>query len=173
VVAEQAQMLPVCDRCHGEWSCKNATATANRGYGHATVDKQLTDLAVTNVVIPRTAKPTQQRWAENTEKGSAATPNGAPEATAGSATSNAAMAGTAPASTAPKGTRIWTGHGVGAHNFVKISARPGRLKHPKSHPTRSARYQRPLAISAHTTFQVEVTIPHHMFRRFLRPPGTC
>ncbi len=37
------------------------TVTADRGYDEANVDRQLTDLGVTNVVIPRRGKPSQAR----------------------------------------------------------------------------------------------------------------
>ena len=37
--------------------------TAHRGYGEAEVDRQLTDLGVKNVAIPRTTRPTQARRA--------------------------------------------------------------------------------------------------------------
>ena len=44
------------------------TVTADRGYGEANVDKQLTDLGVTNVVIPRKGKPSPARRAEEHRK---------------------------------------------------------------------------------------------------------
>jgi IS5 family transposase len=40
--------------------------TAARGYGEAEVDRQLTDLGIANVVIPRKARPTQARRARGT-----------------------------------------------------------------------------------------------------------
>ena len=39
--------------------------TADRGYGEAEVDRQLTDLGVKNVAIPRTTRPTQARRADD------------------------------------------------------------------------------------------------------------
>jgi len=75
--------------------------TADRGYGEAEVDRQLTDLGVKNVAIPRTTRPTQARRADEHRKASAAPSNGAPAAKVGSATSDATV-GTAPASTASR-----------------------------------------------------------------------
>ena len=58
----------------------------------------------------------------STAAASASWSSGAPDAKAGSATSSAATAGTAPSWTAGTGAAIWCGHGVFAHNLVKISA---------------------------------------------------
>ena len=44
------------------------TVTADRGYGEAKVDQQLTDLGVKNVAIPRKGKPSQARRAEEHRK---------------------------------------------------------------------------------------------------------
>jgi IS5 family transposase len=46
--------------------------TADRGYGEADVDRQLTDLGVKNVVIPRKARPPRARRADEHRKRSAA-----------------------------------------------------------------------------------------------------
>ena len=40
------------------------TVTTDRGYGEADVDRELTDLGVQNVVIPRKGKPSQARRAD-------------------------------------------------------------------------------------------------------------
>lgn len=40
------------------------TVTADRGYGEAAVDQQLTEVGVKNVLIPRKGKPSQDRRAE-------------------------------------------------------------------------------------------------------------
>ena len=96
------QLAPAVARVKKRAGRAPRTVTADRGYGEASVDKQLTDLGVTNVVIPRKGKPSPARRPKSIEKRSAAPSNGEPAAKAGSATSNAATAGTAPASTAPK-----------------------------------------------------------------------
>ncbi len=60
--------------------------------------------------------------ASNSEQRSAEQRNGEPAAKAGSAPSDANTDGTAAASHTPEGTRIWTGHGILAHNPIKIAA---------------------------------------------------
>lgn len=44
------------------------TVTADRGYGEAAVDQQLTEVGVKNVLIPRKGKPSQDRRAEEHRK---------------------------------------------------------------------------------------------------------
>jgi IS5 family transposase len=78
------------------------TVTADRGYGEAKVDQQLTDLGVKNVVIPRKGEPSQARRVEEHRKAFRRIVNGGPAAKAASATLNAVTTGTASASTAPK-----------------------------------------------------------------------
>ena len=46
--------------------------TADPGYSEANVDKQITDLIIANVVIPRKGRPSQALHAEEHEKRSAA-----------------------------------------------------------------------------------------------------
>ena len=88
-----------------------------------TVDQRAHDLGVTTRGDPAQRQTRRRPDApKNIEKPSAAPSNGEPVPKAGSATSNAATAGIAPASTALEGARTWTGHGVFAHNLVKISA---------------------------------------------------
>ena len=43
------------------------TVTADRGYGEAKVDRQITDLGVKNVVIPRKGKPPRPGAPTNTD----------------------------------------------------------------------------------------------------------
>ena len=47
------------------------TVTADRGYGEAAVDQQLTDRGVANVVIPRKGNPEVARGPSNTGRRSA------------------------------------------------------------------------------------------------------
>ena len=96
------QLAPAVKRVTKRAGRTPRTVTADRGYGEAEVDRQLTDLGVTNVVIPRKGKPSPARRAVEHRKPFRRTSNGEPAAKAGSATSNAATAGTAPASMAPK-----------------------------------------------------------------------
>ena len=101
------------------------TVTADRGYGEAKVDRQLTDLGVKNVVIPRRGKPSQTRRAEEHRKAFRRTIKWRTGAEGrisylkrGYGWDRSRIDGT-------QGARIWTGHGILAHNLVKISALAG------------------------------------------------
>ena len=98
------------------------TVTADRGYGEAMVDQQLTDLGVKNVVIPRKGKPSEERRAEEHRKPfrrivkwRTGSEGRISYLKRGYGWDRARIDGT-------EGTRIWTGHGVFTHNLVKISA---------------------------------------------------
>jgi IS5 family transposase len=96
-----------------------ADETADRGYGEAQVDKQLTDLGVTNVVIPRKGKPSLARRAGRASKTlpphhQMANRQRRPDHLKRNyGWDRARIDGTEGAA---------TGHGVLAHNLVKISA---------------------------------------------------
>jgi transposase, IS5 family len=57
------QLAPAVKRVTKRAGRTPRTVTADRGYGEATVDQQLTDLGVTNVVIPRKGRPSPARRA--------------------------------------------------------------------------------------------------------------
>ena len=97
------------------------TVTADRGYGEAKVDEQLTELGVTNVVIPRKGRPSPARRAEEHRKSfrrivkwRTGSEGRISHLKRCYGWDRARIDGT-------EGTRIWTGHGVFAHNLVKIS----------------------------------------------------
>jgi IS5 family transposase len=62
------QLAPAVKRIKKRAGRAPHTVTADRGYGEATVDRELTDLGVTSVVIPRRGKPSQARRAEEHRK---------------------------------------------------------------------------------------------------------
>jgi transposase, IS5 family len=116
------QLAPAVERVKKRAGRAPRTATADRGYGEASVDNQLTDLGVKNVVIPRKGKPSAARRAEEHRKSFRRTVKWRTGAEGrishlkrGYGWDRARIDGT-------EGTRIWTGHGVFAHNLVKISA---------------------------------------------------
>jgi len=96
--------------------------TADRGYGYASVDRDLHALGVRQVVIPRQGKPgaarqavehrrafrKQVKWRTGCEGRISALKHGY-------GMDRTRLAGI-------EGARIWTGHGVFAHNLVKIGA---------------------------------------------------
>jgi IS5 family transposase len=116
------QLAPAVERVKKRAGRAPRTATADRGYGEANVDNQLTDLGVKNVVIPRKGKPSAARRAEEHRKSFRRTVKWRTGAEGrishlkrGYGWDRARIDGT-------EGTRIWTGYGVFAHNLVKVSA---------------------------------------------------
>jgi IS5 family transposase len=115
------QLAPAVERVKKRTGRAPRTVTADRGYGEAKVDKQLTDLGVTNVVIPRKGRPGKVRQAEEhrkafrrTVKWRTGSEGRISHLKRGYGWDRTRIDGT-------EGARIWTGHGVLAHNLVKIS----------------------------------------------------
>jgi transposase, IS5 family len=116
------QLAPAVKRIKKRAGRAPHTVTADRGYGEATVDRELTDLGVTSVVIPRRGKPSQARRAEehrNAFRRNVKWRTGSEGRIGylkrGYGWDRTRIDGT-------EGARIWTGHGILAHNLVKISA---------------------------------------------------
>jgi transposase, IS5 family len=116
------QLAPAVKRIKKRAGRAPRTVTADRGYGEAKVDRELTDLGVTNVVIPRRGKPSQARRAEEHRKAFRRTVKWRTGSEGrisylkrGYGWDRTRIDGT-------EGARIWTGHGILAHNLVKISA---------------------------------------------------
>ena len=119
------QLAPAVARVTQRAKRTPRTVTADRGYGEAKVDGQLVDLGVANVVIPRKGRPSQARRAEEhrpsfrrTVKWRTGCEGPISHLKHGYGWNRARIDGT-------EGTRAWTGHGVLAHNLVKISALTG------------------------------------------------
>ena len=116
------QLAPAVKRVTKRAGRTPRTVTADRGYGEAEVDRQLTDLGVTNVVIPRKGKPSPARRAaehrqpfRRTIKWRTGSEGRISYLKRAYGWDRARIDGT-------EGARIWAGHGVLAHNLVKISA---------------------------------------------------
>ena len=116
------QLAPAVERVKRRTRRAPHTVTADRGYGEAKVDQQLTDLGVKSVVIPRKGRPSQARRAEEHRKAFRRTIKWRTGSEGrisylkrGYGWDRTRIDGT-------EGTRIWTGHGVLAHNLVKISS---------------------------------------------------
>jgi IS5 family transposase len=119
------QLAPALKRVTKRAGRTLRTVTADRGYGEAKVDRQLTDLGVKNVVIPRKGRPSQARRAEEhrtafrrTVKWRTGSEGRISYLKRGYGWDRTRIDGI-------EGARIWTGHGVLAHNLVKISALAG------------------------------------------------
>ena len=120
--ADAPQLAPAVARVKKRAGRAPRTVTADRGYGEASVDRELTDLGVTNVVIPRKGKPSPARRTEEHRKAFRRTvkwrtgcEGRISHLKRGYGWDRARIDGT-------EGARIWTGHGILAHNLVKISA---------------------------------------------------
>jgi IS5 family transposase len=116
------QLAPAVKRVKKRAGRTPGTVTTDRGYGEAKVDKQLTDLGVRTVVIPRKGKPSQARRAEEhrpafrrTIKWRTGSEGRISTLKRGYGWDRTRIDGT-------EGARIWTGHGILTHNLVKISA---------------------------------------------------
>ena len=94
------------------------TVTADRGYGEKAVED---NLGVRHVI---NANPRLAGEPRNTAQRSDEQSSGAAESKEEPASSNVDTAGTAPRIDSTEGAKIWVGHGVLAHNLVKISTLP-------------------------------------------------
>ena len=116
------QLAPAVERVAKRAGRTPRTVTADRGYGEKAVDDTLHGLGVRNVVVPRKGKPSQARRAEEhrkafrrTIKWRTGSEGRISNLKRGYGWDRTRIDGT-------EGARIWTGHGVLAHNLVKISA---------------------------------------------------
>jgi IS5 family transposase len=116
------QLAPAVERVTKRAGRTPRTVTADRGYGEKAVDDTLHGLGVRNVVIPRKGKPSQARRTEEhrkafrrTVKWRTGSEGRISNLKRGYGWDRTRIDGT-------EGARIWTGHGVLAHNLVKISA---------------------------------------------------
>jgi transposase, IS5 family len=116
------QLAPAVKRVTKRAGRTPRTVTADRGYGEAKVDKQLTELGVTNVVIPRKGRPSPARRAEEHRKSFRRIVKWRTGSEGRIGYLKRAYGWDRARIDGTEGTRIWTGHGVLAHNLVKISA---------------------------------------------------
>ena len=97
--------------------------TADRGYGERGVeDDPCAPPGSATSCSPRKANRPPRAARSRTDAPSARWSDGAPAAKDGSAAPNATSGSTAHASTDSTGARTWCGHGVFAHNLIKIAA---------------------------------------------------
>jgi IS5 family transposase len=115
------QLAPAVARLKKRSGRTPRTVTADRGYGEATVDRQLIDLGVTNVVIPRRGKTTAARRAEEHRKAFRRVIKWRTGSEGRISYLKRRYGWDRTRIDGIEGTRIWTGHGVLAHNLVKIS----------------------------------------------------
>lgn len=116
------QLAPAVGRITKRTGRAPGTVTADRGYGEKRVEDDLHDLGVRTVVIPRKGKPGQARQVEEhrpafrrTIKWRTGCEGRLSALKRGYGWDRTRIDGT-------EGTRIWIGHGVLAHNLVRIGA---------------------------------------------------
>jgi len=98
------------------------TVTADRGYGEARVENDLHDLGVRTVVIPRKGRPGKARQAHEHRAAFRRTVTWHTCSEARISTLKRQYGWDRTRLADLDGARIWTGHGVLAHNLIRISA---------------------------------------------------
>jgi transposase, IS5 family len=116
------QLAPAVERVKKHTPGAPRTVTADRGYGEATVDQQLRDLGVKNIMIPRKGRPSQARQAEEHRPAFRRTIKWRTGSEGRISYLKRQYGWDRTRIDTTEGARIWTGHGVLVHNLVKISA---------------------------------------------------
>jgi transposase, IS5 family len=116
------QLAPAVERITRRTGRKPRAVTADRGYGEQKVDDTLRDLGVRNVVIPRKGKPGKARQAEEHRRAFRRTVKWRTGIEGRISTLKRGYGWDRTRIDGTQGARIWAGHGVLAHNLVKISA---------------------------------------------------
>ncbi|MCV7145786.1 ISNCY family transposase [Mycobacterium riyadhense] len=115
------QLAPAVKRVTKRARRTPGTVTADRGYGEERVENDLHDLGVRTVVIPRKGKPGKARQAEEHRPAFRRTIKWRTGSEGRISTLKRNYGWSRSSIDGTEGTRIWTGHGVLAHNLVKIS----------------------------------------------------
>jgi IS5 family transposase len=123
--ADAPQLAPAVARVVGRTGRRPRTVTADRGYGEASVETQLHDLGVRTVVIPRKGRPGKVRQARERSRAFRRTVKWRTGSEARISTLKRQYGWNRIRLDDLNGARIWAGHGVLAHNLVKIAALAG------------------------------------------------
>ena len=119
------QLAPAIQRVKDRAGRAPRTVTADRGYGETVVDQAVSDLGVRNVVIPRKGRPGKARQAHEHRRTFRTTVKWRTGSEARISTLKRQYGWDRTRLDHLDGARIWTGHGVLAHNLVKIAAITG------------------------------------------------
>src|SRR5215212_1195057 len=120
--ADAPQLAPAVGRVITRTGRRPRTVTADRGYGEAGVENDLHDLGVRTVVIPREGRPGKARQAHEHRRAFRRTVKWRTGSEARISTLKRQYGWDRTRLDHLDGARIWTGHGVLAHNLVKIAA---------------------------------------------------
>ena len=119
--ADAPQRAPAVGRVIRRTRRRPRTVTADRGYGEAKVEGELHDLGVRTVVIPRKGRPGKARQAHEHRRAFRRTVKWRTGSEARISTLKRGYGRDRTRLDDLDGAQIWTGHGVLAHNLVKIS----------------------------------------------------
>lgn len=119
--ADAPQPAPAVDRVRTRAGRPPRTVTADRGYGEKAVEDDLRDLGVRNVVIPRKGKPSAGRRAEEHRPAFRRTIKWRTGVEGRISALKRGYGWDRTRIDSTEGAKIWVGHGVLAHNLVKIS----------------------------------------------------
>ena len=120
--ADASQLAPAIARITDRTGRAPTAVTADRGYGYAAVETNLRDLGVRTVAIPRASKPTASRREFEHRKAFRAKIKWRTGCEGRINHLKRSYGWNRTELTTLTGARTWCGHGVFAHNLVKISA---------------------------------------------------
>ncbi|GAA1308624.1 hypothetical protein GCM10009610_23350 [Pseudonocardia xinjiangensis] len=120
--ADAPQLAPAVGRVIRRTRRRPRTGTADRGYGEAKVEGELHELGVRTVVIPRKGRPGKARQAHERSRAFRRTVRWRTGSEAWISTLKRGYGWDRTHLDDLEGAQIWAGHGVLAHNLVKISA---------------------------------------------------
>jgi transposase, IS5 family len=119
--ADAPQLTPAVERVSKRAGRAPRKVTADRGYGEKTVEDDLHDLGVKYVVIPRKGRPSAARLAQEHRRAFRRTVKWRTGVEGRISTLKRGYGWDRTRIDGTEGARIWVGHGVWAHNLVKIS----------------------------------------------------
>jgi IS5 family transposase len=115
------QLVPAIKRVTHRLGKPPDAVTADRGYGQAKIDRQLTDLGVETVAIPRPGTPSQNRRVEQSQDEFKELVRWRTGAEGRISTLKRQHGWNRTRIGSIEGARTWCGHGVLAHNLTKIA----------------------------------------------------
>ena len=120
--ADGPQLAPAVARVIKRTGGKPRTVTADRSYGEQSIEDDLHDLRIRHVVIPRKGKPGKARQAAEHRPAFRRAIKWRTGSEGRISTLKRQYGWDRTRLDGTEGARIWAGHGVLAHNLVKISA---------------------------------------------------
>jgi transposase, IS5 family len=115
------QLAPAVKRVKKRAGRTPGTVTADRGYGEAKVDDQLSDLGVKNVVIPRKGRPSQTRRAQEHRQAFRRTVKWRTGSEGRISYLKRGYGWDRTRLDSLEGAKTWTGQGIFTHNLTKIA----------------------------------------------------